>query len=1488
MKHTTKPLPPKANWWRRAAAGARGALGRFAAKPAESTAIPRPRMLDCMELEDRVLFSAAPMAMAIAPGHHVPMVGGNASFGHVQPLGPQAGPAAQPSNIAAGAAVQPADHELVIIDANVPDAALLVKSVQALDDPSRRIDVAVVSDNGAGIDQISKLLSQYQDLTAVHFISHGTDQSVDLGGTWLQTANLAANSAEIAGWKAALAPGADLLFYGCDLASGAAGQQVLAAIRGLTGANVAANTNATGNPLLGGDWTLEYQLGSIHTALPFNTALLNAWDGLLDTFVVTTTADSGPGSLRNAIQESNSTPGLNTITFDIPGSGVQTINLLSALPSITDPVDIDATSQPGYAGTPLIDLNGAAAGAGVNALTLDAGSSGSTIRGLTINSFSARAILVTNGSANDTIAGNFLGTSASGLAAQGNGSWGIDLNGAGSGIVVGGTTTADRNVISASPEGGLALNGTSVTDTLIEGNDIGVGADGTTALGNGGYGGILILSGSSGNTIGGTVAGAGNIIADNNATGIQIWNNSSSSAILGNSIFGNASLGIDLNADGVTPNGVGARTGPNDLQNYPVLAHAATDGAGNVWVDGSLNSLANTTYRIEFFSNAAADPSGYGQGQTYLGCINVTTNGSGNASFGTTLSALVAANAKISATATDLTTNDTSEFAQDITAITGSLTVTTTNDTINGNTTSVLSLIADPGADGISLCEAITAADNTTSASPIPITFDIPGSGAQTISLQSALPAITNPVILDATSQPGYTGTPLIQLQGTSNPYNGFTVSANNVTIEGFSIYGFSSGNGIQIDAVSGTVVQADYLGLTASDTAGANGTGIVLKGATNAVIGGTTAAQGNVISGNANGGMRLESGASGNVIEGNYIGTDPTGTASQSNGWDGIRITGGANNTIGGTAAGAGNVISGNSGPGIEITGTASTSNVVAGNFIGTNAAGTAAVPNSTSGVSVESGADGNLIGGTTAGDGNLIEFNAAAGVAIYDATTTNDAVLGNRISQNGGLGIDLGNDGVTLNHDGGVVAGPNGLQNFPVLSSVSTSAGNTTFTGRLNSSADTTYRIEFFDNAGSGDPSGYGQGAVYLGATSVTTDASGNAAFTAVLPVTTAVGDAISATATVALGGGSYGSTSEFAQNLGSGVVNNRPVTNLPGTQTIMENTSLVFSSSNGDQISVADSDSRGYPEQVSLAVLNGTLTLSGTTGLTFSSGTGTGDASMQFTGTITDINNALNGLTYTPAANFSGTDGLGVTINDLGNTGAGGPQSASGSVSITVKQAPPTVATPAAATPSSVTGTTANLSVLGADDGGESNLTYTWAATGTPPAPVSFSANDSNAAKNTTATFSQAGNYSLQVTITDAGGLSATSTVNVTVNQTLTSIAVTPGTATLVENGKQQFTAVGYDQFGQVLASQPAFTWSQVSGVGSVSAAGLYTAPPRPAWPRSPPAAAASAARPPLRSTTLFRRWPRRPRPRLRRSPARRPIFRCWGRMTAARAT
>ena len=168
----------------------------------------------------------------------------------------------------------------------------------------------------------------------------------------------------------------------------------------------------------------------------------------------------------------------------------------------------------------------------------------------------------------------------------------------------------------------------------------------------------------------------------------------------------------------------------------------------------------------------------------------------------------------------------------------------------------------------------------------------------------------------------------------------------------------------------------------------------------------------------------------------------------------------------------------------------------------------------------------------------------------------------------------------------------------------------------------------------------------------------------------------------------------------------------------------------------------------------------------------------------------------------------------------------------VLIVVNQAP-TVTTAAAASPSPVNGTTTTLSVLPADDGGSANLTFTWAAMGAPPAPVSFSpisvVSPTGIGVNflTTATFSKAGAYSLQVTITDPEGRSVVSAVNVTVNQTLTSILVTPTPIKVVDGGTQQFTASALDQFGNPMAAQPIFTWTS-TGLGSVNSSGLYSAP------------------------------------------------------------
>jgi MYXO-CTERM domain-containing protein len=152
------------------------------------------------------------------------------------------------------------------------------------------------------------------------------------------------------------------------------------------------------------------------------------------------------------------------------------------------------------------------------------------------------------------------------------------------------------------------------------------------------------------------------------------------------------------------------------------------------------------------------------------------------------------------------------------------------------------------------------------------------------------------------------------------------------------------------------------------------------------------------------------------------------------------------------------------------------------------------------------------------------------------------------------------------------------------------------------------------------------------------------------------------------------------------------------------------------------------------------------------------------------------------------------------------------------------PPSVATAARANPAPVTATTTQLTVLGADDGGEPALVYTWAATG--PAAVGIAPNGSNAARAATATFSRAGSYSFTVTMRDGGNLTATSTVAVVVDQTLTTIAVGPPTASVPVSATQQFAGTAYDQFSRALTTQPTEMWT-ASGGGSINAAGLFTA-------------------------------------------------------------
>ena len=206
--------------------------------------------------------------------------------------------------------------------------------------------------------------------------------------------------------------------------------------------------------------------------------------------------------------------------------------------------------------------------------------------------------------------------------------------------------------------------------------------------------------------------------------------------------------------------------------------------------------------------------------------------------------------------------------------------------------------------------------------------------------------------------------------------------------------------------------------------------------------------------------------------------------------------------------------------------------------------------------------------------------------------------------------------------------------------------------------------------------------------------------------------------------------------------------------------------------------------------------------------------------FTGSVSP-----DGMTWTQVGSVTISMASSVLVGLSANSNSSTLLNKSTFTNVTVSNAAPTVATAASASPTVVTATTAALSVLGADDHGESNLSYTWSAAG--PAAVAFSVNGTNAAKSTVATFAQAGAYTLTSAVTDTGGLTTTSAMNVTVSQTLAGVLVSPATAAVATDGVTQLSATATDQFGKPLAVQPAFTWS-VTGGGTVSSTGSFTAP------------------------------------------------------------
>jgi hypothetical protein len=490
-----------------------------------------------------------------------------------------------------------------------------------------------------------------------------------------------------------------------------------------------------------------------------------------------------------------------------------------------------------------------------------------------------------------------------------------------------------------------------------------------------------------------------------------------------------------------------------------------------------------------------------------------------------------------------------------------------------------------------SLRQAITDA-NGGGAGPHTIAFNIPGSGVQTITLSSSLPGLnvsSGGVTVDGTTQPGYAGSPLVEIDCGGAGLAVFQFAASGGTIKGLAIgnCGLAIGSG----ASTSLTVQACHIGVDAAGTtATPNSSGISIA-EVNFLIGGPTAADRNIISSNSVQGIFIGA-LTGGTIQNNYIGTDTTGTVALPNGI-GVNIAGGTSvpMLIGGP--GTGNLISGNTGDGLDV-GFFAMDVTIQGNLIGTDVNGTSALPNGGAGIGINAPGSGLVIGGTGVGEGNLVSGNTGIGMTmIVDGATiqgnvigldnshtaalpngfhgieiqstgaspnligtsspggpganviafnggqgiavvsgTGNTIRGNAIHDNAALGItlSLGSTNPTPNDLGDGDSGPNNLQNFPVISSVTYGGSSTTVTGFLNSTATTTFDLDFYSNAAcSNFPRDYVQGETYLGSAQVTTDGSGNAPFTVSTLPAVASGSKISVTAT-----DPSGNTSEFSQRL------------------------------------------------------------------------------------------------------------------------------------------------------------------------------------------------------------------------------------------------------------------------------------------------------------------------------------------------------------------
>ncbi len=735
--------------------------------------------------------------------------------------------------------------------------------------------------------------------------------------------------------------------------------------------------------------------------------------------------DSGPGSFRDWLYFLEDFPTAPS-TFNIPLSdpsydsskGFFRIRLKSALPNITwSGLTIDGASQAAYAGNtnphgPEIMIDGTDAGTTTCGIVLTG--SNQTIKNIAIGNFTASGIQC-YGAANPTIQGCYLGIEADGVTPAPNVYEGIAAFGGTTNMLLGGTSAG--NLLSGNTGYGASIWDANTTGTQIYGNSIGTDWSGSIAVANG-YAGVGVFRASNGVTIGSSTASQRNVISGN-GSGVSV----SGTGVQNVTIVGNY-IGLD-------------RTGTKGIAG----AHSG------VYVTGAAQ---NVTIRGNVISG-----NGGNEG------ITIVNAGTGNVDV------------EANYIGTDVTGTKAVPNQYSGIWVGDSATATINNNLISGN-----------GSNGISLN----------------------GAGAT---------SVTNNLV----------GTDLTGKVIVANSGSGIWAGNGSKATISKNVFSGNANQGVVLSGATATAITNNLVGTDITGEKALPNTyqGIFLGGGTTqSVVGGASGLE-NVVAGNLSDGVVLaDAGTTGNHVSGNFIGVTRSGAAmgNQANGvWIG---NGAASNLVG--EPGLPNIIGCNKYDGIVIGQAGTSSNNIRNNWIGALLDGTAR-PNLSDGVALWGGATNNLIGGVNAGEGNFIT-GSSNGVGVYDAATVGNSIRGNQIFGNTWLGIQLagndGNYGVTANDPLDTDSGPNDLQNFPVVSHATRGNGSLFVTGTFNGAANTKIIIDLYGTPTPG-VSGYGEGKVYLGTQTVTTDSSGSATFSATVPDSAGY---VSSTATAP-----DGSTSEFS---------------------------------------------------------------------------------------------------------------------------------------------------------------------------------------------------------------------------------------------------------------------------------------------------------------------------------------------------------------------